>query len=59
MPAGMIFWMLMILWALASLVYGAYPSSGPYYRPIFGGWALLLFVLFFLVGWKLFGFVVQ
>jgi hypothetical protein len=51
--------MLMIFWAIMSVVWGVYPATGPYYRPIFGGWAFLLFVLFFLLGWKAFGFVVQ
>ena len=59
MPAGMIFWLLMILWAIASCVYGVYPNEGPYRRQIFGGWGLLTFVLFFILGWKMFGFVVQ
>lgn len=59
MPISMIFWMLMILWAIFGFGVVVYPNDGAYRRPIFGGWTFLLFVLFFLVGWELFGFVVQ
>ena len=56
MPIGFIFWLLMLLWALFSIGY----RSG---RPLFAGFwyvdALLLFVLFFLLGWHEFGFIVR
>jgi hypothetical protein len=54
MPAGMIFWMLMILWAVFGLWWGI--SRSPYGQYVGAG---LIFVLFFLLGWKVFGFVVQ
>ncbi len=57
MPAGMIFWMLMILWAILGFV--GYSYEGPYRSRFLGGWGVLTFVLFFLLGWKVFGFVVQ
>ncbi len=58
MPIGMIFWMLMILWFIFGL-YWNWPNAPG--AAGFGGLGghLLLFVLFFIVGWKLFGFVVQ
>jgi hypothetical protein len=53
----MIFWMLMILWALFGIAWnsnsGAFGSWG-----LWGNW-LLLFVLFFILGWHDFGFVVK
>ena len=57
MPLGMLFWILMILW----FVFGVYSNreqcrTGNYLG--LGG-SLLLFILFFIVGWKIFGFVVQ
>ncbi len=52
MPAGMLFWMLMILW----LLFGLYWNRDNY--PVLGG-SLLLFILLFLLGWKVFGFVIQ
>lgn len=52
MPKGILFWVLMVLWFFV----GAYW----YYAYHFGGVPdLLLFVLLFLLGWKVFGFVVQ
>lgn len=58
MPMGMIFWMLMILWFVFGL-YWNWPSSND--PKAFGGIGsnLLLFILLFIIGWRLFGFVVQ
>ncbi len=60
MPIGMIFWMLMILWFVFGL-YWHWPASSASGAPAIGpiGNHFLVFVLFFLVGWKVFGFVVQ
>ncbi len=58
MPAGFIFWILMILWAVLGIGAVGMPD-GPYRGRIWGGWGLLTFILFFLLGWKVFGFVVQ
>lgn len=57
MPIGMIFWMLMIIWAIFGIVWSTNPS-------VLGSWGwlpngLLLFVLFFILGWHAFGFVVH
>ena len=58
MPIGILFWLIMILWFIFGLWWN-YPSQGgpAGFGPI--GGHLLLFILFFIVGWKLFGFVVQ
>lgn len=56
MPIALLFWLLMLLW----LVFGAtlaWPRD-PANRYAFGG-SLLLWVLLALLGWKVFGFVVQ
>lgn len=56
MPIALLFCLLMLLW----LVFGAtlaWPRD-PANRYAFGG-SLLLWVLLALLGWKVFGFVVQ
>ncbi len=55
MPIGMIFWMLMIIW----FVFGLYcwRSDGQGLNVSVGN--LLLFVLLFILGWRVFGFVIQ
>jgi hypothetical protein len=56
MPLGLLYWVLMILW----LIFGFWqwsPSVPTNYRP-FGG-HILLWILLFIVGWRIFGFVVQ
>lgn len=58
MPAGMIFWMLMILLFLGWLWGGYTWRNEPWVRG-WGAGGVILFILLFLVGWKLFGFVVQ
>ncbi len=58
MTIGFIFWLLMILWALFGYL-GVTYTEGPYRSRILGGWGFLSFVLFFLLGWKVFGFVIQ
>jgi len=57
MPIGILFWVLMILWAV-NVVY--WQSEGTR-EGKFGGFGgnLLLFVLLCLVGWKVFGSVLQ
>lgn len=57
MPIGIIFWVLMILW----FFFGLWVNRGPFKEGNYGpaGANLLLFVLLFLLGWRVFGFVVQ
>ena len=52
MSIGFVFWLLMILW----LVFGiwAYRGLAPANWPFAGGSAFM-FILLFLVGWKVFG----
>jgi hypothetical protein len=56
MTLSFLFWLLMILW----LIFGFWqwrPTAPANYAP-FGG-HLLLWVLLFLIGWRVFGFVIQ
>lgn len=56
MPLGLIFWVLMLIWFVFSLaVFGGY-VGGTY---AVGGGAFLHFVLFLVLGWKVFGAPVQ
>jgi hypothetical protein len=54
MTKGLIFWMLIIIWA----VFGVLRNRTTDTRFAMGG-DVLEFVLFFLIGWAVFGFVVQ
>ena len=59
MSIGLVFWILMILWAVFGIC-PTWPVSAQNrgaYVP-FGG-SILLFVLLFLLGWRTFGFVIQ
>lgn len=57
MTLGLLFWILMIIWFFFGWVHNSNPTLfGPY------GWLggnLLLFFLFFLLGWHAFGFVIH
>jgi hypothetical protein len=55
MSIGLLFWVLMVIWFIFWLV-GRTPQ-GQVYWPQYNG--LLLWVLFFLVGWRVFGFILQ
>jgi hypothetical protein len=57
MPMGVLFWMLMILWLLLGFWWHS-PEFKEGKYGIFGG-NLLLFVLLGLLGWKVFGSVLQ
>ncbi len=57
MTIGFLFWLLMILWLVFGL-WGRWPNSGAPPFVMIGG-SVLEFILFFLVGWKVFGFVIQ
>lgn len=51
MPMSMIYWVLMLIWLVFGvLTYGGYTG---HYGTI--GNTLLLFILFLLLGWKVFG----
>jgi hypothetical protein len=52
MTLGLAFWILMLIWLIFGVVY-----HGGYVGPPYGLWGhtLLLFVLFLLLGWKVFG----
>ncbi len=55
MSKGLLFWVLMVL----SVVFWGWgrPWTAPDYGPF--GTSLLLFVLMFLLGWQVFGFVIH
>ncbi len=57
MTIGFLFWLLMVLW----FVFGLYWNRGAIQSTGIGavGGDLLLFILLFLIGWRLFGFVIQ
>jgi hypothetical protein len=58
MTIGFLFWLLMILWLIFGLWINWPSQPGPAgWRPVGGN--LLLFVLLFLLGWRVFGFVIQ
>ena len=59
MTIGFLFWLLMILWLIFGLWWN-WPenSAGPRRFGALGSTGLL-FVLLFLLGWKVFGFVIQ
>jgi hypothetical protein len=61
MPAGMIFWLIMILCFIFGFWRNYSYAPGPGGARNFGmiGGDLIYFILFFIVGWKLFGFVIQ
>ena len=56
MSLGLAFWIIMLLWLILGIVW-AWPAPSPYpyhaWLPL--GSTLLLFVLFLLVGWRVFG----
>ncbi len=56
MPVGILFWVLMLLW----LVFGLYPFvvAEPNPRLVRGG-NLLIFILFAVLGWQVFGAAVK
>jgi hypothetical protein len=59
MSIGFIFWLLMIIWAIFGLIW-RWPGTAArvgVYGPV-GDW-LLIFILFFLLGWRNFGFVIH
>lgn len=51
MTLGLAFWVLMLIWFVFSLLIHFSVVGGPY---VWGN-TLLLFVLFLLLGWKVFG----
>jgi hypothetical protein len=57
MTIGFLFWLLMVLW----LVFGLYSNRGAIGSGNYGlvGGNLLLFILLFLLGWRVFGFPIQ
>lgn len=57
MTIGFIFWLLMLLWILFGLYSNREDLRGGKYGATGGN--LLLFILLFLLGWRVFGFIIQ
>lgn len=60
MTIGFLFWLLMLLWLFFSIYWGyRVDRAGGFvvFAPF--GVNLFAFVLFFLLGWKVFGFIIQ
>lgn len=55
MKLSFLYWLLMFLWLLS----GAWVGYRPGDRFSWGGWALVLFLLFLMIGLKLFGAPIQ
>lgn len=55
MSIGLLFWVLMVIWVVF-WGWGRTAGGSPYW-PHYNGW--LLWVLFFLVGWRIFGFILH
>lgn len=56
MSIGLIFWVIMLLWIL-SWVAGRW--GGPQFPWAVHASSLLFFILLFLLGWRVFGFMIQ
>jgi len=57
MPAGLLFWIIMLIWILAGL-WSDYTPGQPYpFKRLPGN--LMTFVLFLVIGWKVFGPPIQ
>jgi hypothetical protein len=54
MSIGFVFWLLMLLWLILGFVW-YWPRGTPTAYPMVGG-HVLIFVLFFILGWATFGF---
>lgn len=58
MPIGLLFWVIFVVWILFT---GYVAWGDPANRPHWGvlGGNLIVLILLFLLGWQVFGFVVQ
>lgn len=60
MSKGLLFWIILILWLIFGLLFwwpAAAVGGGTGYAPL--GIPVIVFVLFFLLGWKVFGPPIQ
>ena len=55
MSIGLIFWVIMVI-SVVFWGWGRTPGGAPYW-PTYNAW--IIFVLLFLLGWRVFGFVIQ
>jgi len=57
MPLGIFFWVLMLLWLVLGLWSNRVEIQGGRFLAV--GGTLLEFLPFFILGWRVFGFIVQ
>lgn len=57
MTLGLLFWILMVFWFVFGAWSGVPEIRGGAWRPSAG--SLIVFVVVFLLGWRVFGFIVQ
>jgi hypothetical protein len=57
MTLGFIFWFIMLLWLLFAIAWNQGWGNIGTYGPL--GNSLLLFILFLLLGWKVYGFPIH
>jgi hypothetical protein len=57
MSIGLLFWLIMVIWLVLG-IFRAWPGAPTDPRLDIGG-SLLEFILFFLLGWGVFGFIVH
>jgi hypothetical protein len=57
MSIGLLFWIIMVVW----FIFGAYQNRGAVQGGNFSAFSgsMILFVLLFLLGWRVFGFVIH
>lgn len=56
MTLGLAFWVVMLI----AIIFGGFGYSRPAWEPrIFFGFGLFVFLLLFLLGWQVFGFILQ
>ena len=56
MSIGLIFWVLMLLWIIATVSRRMGGANFPWAEP---AGDVLALILFFLLGWRVFGFIIQ
>lgn len=56
MTIGFVFWLIMLIWIIFWAFGNFTPQGQPYWNR--GGW-IVGFILFFLLGWAVFGFAIQ
>ena len=56
MPLSLLFWLLFVIWLVLGGVASWKASANGYW---YGGASLLLALLLFVIGWRIFGFIIS